>query len=393
MVTKLETYAPEGARSLRRARGATVYTDPGAARGVWEALYAQAPASPYQSFAFVDAWLQTLGHTQNATPFIVVAQDGDARALLPLVIERLGPLRVASFACGRESNFNLALIGAGATPGEADMRALLRDAAKASDARVDLFYLRNQPRRFEGADNPLAFANALPSPSFAYGAALPADAGDLDARFSKDARKKLRKKEARLAQMGELFYEHAASGDAAREIVAALLAQKAARLAAQGVGSNFGDASMHEFMERLLATAPPGEVEAHALRLSGRIVAAYVGLTRNLRFCAMVNSYDADDDIARSSPGELLLHALLRNLCARGFTHFDLGAGEARYKNSVCDETIELCDTLVPVTPGGALACAALTAAQRAKRKIKQTPWLFNALIRVRRRLAGVARD
>ena len=59
-------------------------------------------------------------------------------ALLPLAIRRRLGLRVAEFACGRESNLNLALVRPGAPP--LDFRALLIAAARISpDDRGRLF--------------------------------------------------------------------------------------------------------------------------------------------------------------------------------------------------------------------------------------------------------------
>jgi CelD/BcsL family acetyltransferase involved in cellulose biosynthesis len=84
-----------------------------------------------------------------------------------------------------------------------------------------------------------------------------------------------------------------------------------------------------------------------------------------------------------------LLQALLRNLVSRGFTHFDLGVGEARYKNAVCDETIELCDVVVPVTLKGALAAPLLATFVAAKRKIKQNPSLMRFAVRAKALIGG----
>lgn len=101
----------------------------------------------------------------------------------------------------------------------------------------------------------------------------------------------------------------------------------------------------------------------------------------------MLNSFATEDEIARSSPGDLLLHSLLRDLVARGVGRFDLGVGEARYKNAVCDETIALVDSVIPATPLGALATPILAALTRAKRALKQNPRLFASLTRLRRRV------
>ncbi|ATQ67264.1 MULTISPECIES: GNAT family N-acetyltransferase [Methylosinus] len=347
------------------------------ARADWSELFVRAPASPYQSYDFCRLWLETLGRAQGLAPMIVVARTSAGRplALLPLAQGRVGPLRVARFIGGRDSNLNAALIDRDAALG--DPRTLLRRAARM--ASVDLFVLRNQPTLFAGAANPLAFPGSSASPSFAHARALPAAAADLDARLSGDARKKLRKKKARLEALGALAFEHNASGRRARDIAEALIAQKAERL--RGVDRSFEQEEMRDFILRLSET---GALEIHALTLDGRIIAAYAGLAHERCFSAMLNSFIADEEIARSSPGDLLLHALMRDLVARGFTRFDLGIGEARYKDAVCDETIVLVDTIIPTRSLGFVAAPLLVAATQAKRKIKQTPILLAWAARLR---------
>lgn len=392
MVTKIAS-SDDNCREIEAARRIDAFARLDAfatfedARADWRELFELSPKSAYQAYDFVSAWFATVGRAHRLEPLIVVARDASGRplALLPLVTTTRGPLRIALFQCGSESNFNLGLFRPNAGFDERAARRLLVEASRKTPAAPDLYYLRNQPRRFDGADNPLAFAEAAPSASFAYGTTLPKNQAALAAGFSKDARKKLRKKEARLSEMGALRYEHRACGARAIEIAEALLRQKSERLAAMGVKSEFESEAMRAFLTRVCAATDDGVVETHALSLDGRIVAAYMGLVHGGRFSAMLNSFDMDEEIARCSPGDLLLHALLRDLVARGFAHFDLGAGEARYKNSVCDETIELCDAILPVTLKGALAAQIFSAFLRAKRKIKQTPWMARLLARARR--------
>jgi CelD/BcsL family acetyltransferase involved in cellulose biosynthesis len=380
MVNAVDCSATDVLHETARAQVALdVYTRLEDARADWGELFLRAPASAYQSYDFCREWMETLGRAQGLAPMIVVARTSAGRplALLPLALGRVGPLGVARFIGGRESNLNAALIARDAALG--DMRALLRRAARSAGTAVDLFLLRNQPQVFAGAANPLAFAGSAPSPSFAHATTLPAAAADLDARLSGDARKKLRKKKARLETLGALVFEHAATGLRARKIAEALLAQKAERL--RGVDASFEQVEMRDFVLRLVET---GALEAHALTLDGRIIAAYAGLAHERCFSAMLNSFVTDEEIARSSPGDLLLHALMRDLVARGFTRFDLGVGEARYKDAVCEETIALVDTIVPVSPLGLVAAPLFVAATRAKRKIKQTPALFEWAARLR---------
>ncbi|MBI1867425.1 MAG: GNAT family N-acetyltransferase [Methylocystis sp.] len=394
MVTNLET--PHDAPRDAVEAGATTKLAPASvsvfsrfedARDDWLELFALAPASAYQGYDFTRAWFETLGKDQKLEPMLVVARDANQRplALLPLAQAQWGPLRIALFLCGKESNFNLALVRPGAVFDDAAIRRLLTEAANAAPRRPDLFYFRNQPRRWEHTANPLVLLSWRPSPSFAYGAVLPFETKDLDARLSNARRKKLRWKAARLAKLGAVAFEHRAEGARAVEIVDALLAQKGARLRAEHIDASFATPARRDFLQRLCAgAAASGALETHALTLDGKIIAAYAGLAHRGRFSAMLNSFDMHEDVVPSSPGELLVHALLRDLVTRGFTHFDLGVGEALYKATICEETIELCDTIVPATPQGALAAPLLAALLAAKRKIKQTPWIGTALAAVR---------
>ncbi len=364
-----------------------VFTRMEDARADWLALSREATISPYQSYAFVSAWLDTAGRADGVEPLIIVARDAEGRpnALFPFcVLDK--KIRIAMFMGGRESNFNLPLLQPRASLDGESLKALLRKAARSAPSRPDLFYLRNQPVRFESFENPLVDRNAQKSPSSAYGTTLPTTTEAFAARFSADTRKKLRRKEARLAELGAVAYEHCAEGASGAEIVDALIRQESERFA---VGAAFARCNLPKLLHTLRDSDEDGRLELHALRVGDRIVATYAGVTRGGRFSAMLNSFEQDEAIARSSPGDLLLHALIRNLISRGMTHFDLGAGEARYKSHVCNETIELYDAILPVTSRGFLAAPTLSAYLRLKRRVKQTPALAKAYDRIHSVLRG----
>jgi CelD/BcsL family acetyltransferase involved in cellulose biosynthesis len=52
----------------------------------------------------------------------------------------------------------------------------------------------------------------------------------------------------------------------------------------------------------------------------------------------MATSFDMASEIAKTSPGEILLVDLIKLKCHAGITVFDLGVGEARYKTTICDD-------------------------------------------------------
>ena len=98
----------------------------------------------------------------------------------------------------------------------------------------------------------------------------------------------------------------------------------------------------------------------------------------------MFNSFDGDEEIAKSSPGDLLLMRVIGYCCASGIERFDLGIGEARYKAALCDETMPLFDAFVPMTLGGRAYVACARMRQAAKRRIKRDPKLLRLLNRLR---------
>ncbi len=364
--------------------GVEVYADARPVLDAWAELEAAAPCSIYQTRAFVLPWVETMGRRAELEPRFAVAHDGDGRpcALLCLGLQRRGPLRVATLLGGRDANFHLPLLRRPASWTAAELRRLLREVAAGCDAaRPDLFAFANQPLSWAGLANPLALLPHAPSPSSAYGTVLPRTGEELfAARLSKDTRKKLRKKEQRL---GALVHRVAHTETEQRDVIATFLAQKTARFRTQGIASDFAAPEMQAFIEA--ASAPDGgAIELHALHAGGRIIAVYGGGAHAGRWSGMFSSFDGDAEVAKSSPGDLLLMRVIATCCAAGLTGFDLGVGEARYKDTLCGEEIVLFDSFVPLTLRGAAYAAAARARQAVKRRIKRDPRLMRWFARAR---------
>jgi CelD/BcsL family acetyltransferase involved in cellulose biosynthesis len=358
----------------------------------WTMLAQEAPASPYQSFDFARTWFATIGAASGATPLIVVARDESGRpvALLPFARAARGPLRFAVFLGGRDSNFNLGLFRPGGAWSRGDVAALLAAAATQAAPRLDAFLLCNQPLSWRGIANPLATSEPQPSPSFAYASALPGDfSAWLDARASKEAKKKLRKKRARLEATAPLVHSCAAGPQEIDRALAAFHAERRARTAALGAPDPYASAAAHEFLAQL---ARGGALELHMLSHGGRVIAVFGALPGAERLSGLFIGHESDPEIARSSPGEIMVHAVVADAIARGFAEFDLGVGEARYKDEACEIVVPLFDSAFAVTLKGRLAAWAFLAARRAKRVAKRSPRL-KALHTRLRRLSGRSRD
>jgi CelD/BcsL family acetyltransferase involved in cellulose biosynthesis len=362
------------------------------ARRDWDELEAVAGASPYQAFAFADAWFATIGAARRASPFIVVARErsGAPLALMPFARRSRGLLGVVEFIGGKHANFNLGLFRPRRAWSAAALSGLLSAAAARAEARVDFYALLNQPRDWQGRVNPLAALGGWASPSFGYKSELPlAFEAWRDARYSKIARRKLRKKAERLASMGAVSHVIARDEVEAARTLNALIALRCDRARREGVLDAYENPDAQAFLRHLATAGRAGErsiIELHALMLDERVVAAFAALSDRDRLSGLVIAYDADPEIARCSPGELILHDVVRSAIARGFKTFDLGVGEARYKNECCEATEVLFDAFVAASPLGRLAALAYRLERRVRRIVKRSPRLSALAARLRRR-------
>ncbi|MGA2494705.1 MAG: GNAT family N-acetyltransferase [Roseiarcus sp.] len=362
------------------------------ARLSWMALAQEATASPYQSFDFARVWFATVGAAEGATPLIVVARDeaGQPVALLPFARAAYGPLRFAVFLGGKDSNFNLGLFRSGGAWSRDDLAALLAAAVKRARPRLDAFLLCNQPLSWRGIANPFADGKLQPSPSFAYASALPGDFSVwLDARASKDAKKKMRKKRARLEAMAPLVHSRAAGQQEINRALAAFHAERRARTVALGVPDPYALPAAQAFLAEL---ARDGALELHTLSHGDRVIAVFGALPGAARQSGLFIGHDGDPEIARSSPGEIMVQAVVADAIARGFAEFDLGVGEARYKGEACEIVEPLFDSAFAFTLKGRLAAWTFLAVRRAKRSVKHSPRL-KALHARLRRLRGRSGD
>ena len=370
----------------------TVHRDPRAALADWQDLAGRVPTTPYQRPDWILPWIDCVGRAAGVVPLIVVAHDaeGRAQAVLPLGLQRQGWLRVASFLGAKDSNFNMGLVAPGTDLSRAALTALLRRAAAASGTTIDLCLFRNQPHTWDGVANPFLAFPHQPSPSFAYRATLQPDGeAFFKAQLSRETRKKLRQKTTRLAAIGPVAAFEARGAAEIAEVLDAFTVQRTARNDLAGI--DCGDIpGLRAFLAATAGGAGP--VALHALRCGDRILATLAGVRHGARFSGMLTSFTADAEFARNSPGELLLAETMRHYCAEGFTMFDLGIGEARYKATYCPEAEPLFDSLVPLTLRGRAAARAERLRLQAKRAIKQSRWAWPLALRLRRALSSARR-
>ena len=390
---------PAGAHSLqatdRHVARVEIFTTMAAAEPHWRALeQADTLATPYQRYDFLKLWQRHVGSESGIEPFVVVGFNASRE---PLFLWPFGSRHIAStvsleFLGGKHANFNMALWrrDVAATIEASDLRKVLRQLA----GRADFVKLTSQPLTWSGATNPFALLPNQRAPNYGFsGALVPDFEALLRARTNAETRKKMRKKERTLAGFGELRFERALAPDDVRRVLDAFFKQKSARMRILGVPDAFAVPGVRRFIEAA-ATEPAigGEllIELYALSVDDIIVATMGGIVGAGRFCAMFNSI-IEGRFAAESPGEQLILKLVRSCCERGLDTFDLGIGEARYKNLLCGDAEPLFDSYLPLSPAGRFFTVALSIGATIKRAIKQRPALWStvgALRRMRARLS-----
>jgi CelD/BcsL family acetyltransferase involved in cellulose biosynthesis len=358
-----------------------------AAEPAWRALLDRnCFATAYQDFDLCALWLRHVGAPEGFEPFVVIGRDamGEPTFVWPLVRRKAGPCMVASYFLGRHANAGTAIwrrdVAAGVTV--ADLHAILRHLAQAG---IDALALSNQPMQMQGLPNPLLLLPHQDAPDKSYSVTLNGTGEEIIARrFHGETRRKLRRKERHLTRLPGYRYVRATTPEQVDRCVSDFLKQKAARLAARGIGNAFDEAGMDDFLRAAcrhgLAEGAP-LIEIHALASDDEILALFAGIHDRHSFATMFNSYTLGEH-ARMSPGLTLLLKLVEDSAQRGFDSLSLGIGAAEYKSALCDVAEQPFDSVIGLSPRGHAFALATRSMRMVKGTIKNNPrlWgLFNA--------------
>lgn len=368
--------------------GVELLTGLGAAETTWRELEAEGTASPYQRFDWVKAFVEKV--MPGADIRIAVARDGAGTpvVLFPFLIERRAGIRVATALGGKHANFNLMIGKAGwdlsIPPG--GVLGILRELSRR--AGVDVIAIPYVPQNWDARPNPLA-ALGTASPSNGYEVLLEPDP-DATARrsMSNEARKRLRNKERGLAKLGEVAFAQALDEQSAERLLDAFFRQKEERFRDLGIPDPFRDPGIRNFIRTAslegLSEGRPA-IELYGLTVGERVAAVLGGAADASRLSGMFISFEACREATKFSPGDILVSRVVREQCLRGRRYFDLGVGEARYKSTFCNDTVELVDIFLPVSSRGQVYALGLRGLAGLKRRIKQSPAAMRLVSRLRR--------
>ena len=376
--------APQAARLTAR-----VYDTLEAAEPLWRALEATAVLTPYQRYDWIAGWREARGPVGRLA-IVVIEADGAPVALLPLEIGLKVGLKRATIIGADIGNADWMIIRPETAPllTAERLRPLLSDAARQAGG-IDLISLYDQPRSWAGYDNPLLGFPHQPGPDHLY----LGERGDKQSfdRFDDKRLANLARRKRKLAEMlGPVTLKAASTIEEIDAIHAAFLEQRAARFAQMGITNIFAEPHFVRFMRegaiRSLGAMRPALI-FHALYAGDTIVATACGT-----FCANHHSQyinaTAGGEVAKFRLIGILMHELFADCAARGTTTIDMGLGDFDYKND-WTEPQPAYDGMIPLTALGHAGGAAILAARRLKRAVKQHDRLWNLAKKLRAALAG----
>jgi CelD/BcsL family acetyltransferase involved in cellulose biosynthesis len=369
---------------------AAVVTNMTAVQSLWTQLEQEGWTTPYQTFAFCRAWLETLGVADGMTPFILtLGEPGQTPfALLPMAKGKRRGITIVRHIGGKHANFSLPVMSYDASSmlEAGQIRAALKTIARQNN--IDLIALDHQVVDWKDKPNPLASLGQR-SISSAWKGALMAHGDDLIASLmSSESRKKLRHKQKRLAEFGEISYREVIDQAEAGVVLSAFLAQKAERFRTLGLADPFSDASAKAFLNALTTQTSADDKPAlrlFAMKAGSRILSVFGGMSHAGRFTGMFTSFDPDPVVSKFSPGDLLLMNLVMQMCKEGLHTFDLGTGDAGYKGDYCPIEEPLVDIVLPITLKGHAASFAMQSLHTLKRRVKQNKAAMKLIAALRR--------
>lgn len=365
---------------------------------------------PFQTWAWLSSWHETIGFAHGWTPAVLLLERGDDsgdgsglwRALLPLGVQGRRPFRRLAWMGEGVSDYHGALIVPSRTDAsvhsdgdDADCpadsvcisasteafpafssRELLDEIRSlAANLRCDLIELDRNPAAFPHSGNPLAGGGFALLHYMSHQLRIPADMDAfLAQRFSAKERYNLRRASKKLAEQGRLEFRVAATPEEQLALTDCMIAFKKERYRAIGARDNFEDPSFAGFY-RKAASRPDLRVHASALHLDGDIIALHWGIRDRESMYYLMPAFAAGR-LEHYSPGLVFLQEFIGECRREGLDTLDFTIGDEDYKRKWRTNTMELYRYRSGTSLSGALVTALRNAADRLRSSPLREPFV-----------------
>jgi CelD/BcsL family acetyltransferase involved in cellulose biosynthesis len=288
----------------------------------------------YQSREFLDIWLDTIGKASRIEPCFIVVRDADGWPVLylPLVIETKFNVRMLRFMDCGVADYNAPIVAADHTLSRQEFHDVWAKVLALLPG-FDVIDLKKIASDVVGAVNPLTYLDCTPFGESGHGIVLTRLRDQTDTRRSVvRLRRKLQSQAKGLSRIGELrFIVNPAATEAAR-VTERLLELKRRKYQRTSTPDFLTAPGVERFYREMMRPGRLGTIShLSALTVGDTVASAHLGFIGRGRFYYIFPAYDTA--FGRHRVGHLLLEHLIDQSVAQDFDTFDLGVGDASYKN------------------------------------------------------------
>jgi CelD/BcsL family acetyltransferase involved in cellulose biosynthesis len=288
----------------------------------------------FQSREFLDLWLDTIGKASRIEPCFVVVKDADGRPVLylPLIIETKFNVRLLRFMDCGVADYNAPIVAADRTLSRQEFHEVWADVL-ARLPGFDVIDLKKIAGDVAGAVNPLTYLDCAPFGESGHAIVLTRLRDRTDTRRAEvRLRRKLQSYANGLSQIGEpRFIVNPEAAEAAR-VAERLLELKRRKYQRTSTPDFLAAPGVERFYREMMSPARLGTIShLSALTVGDTVASAHLGFIGRGRFYYIFPAYDTA--FGRHRVGHLLLQHLIDQTLTQDFETFDLGIGDASYKN------------------------------------------------------------
>jgi CelD/BcsL family acetyltransferase involved in cellulose biosynthesis len=288
----------------------------------------------FQSREFLDIWLDTIGKASRVEPCFVVVRDAGGRPVLylPLVIETKFNVRLLRFMDCGVADYNAPIVAADRTLSRQEFHAVWADVLALLPS-FDVIDLKKIASDIAGALNPLTYLDCTPFGDSGHAIVLTRLRDQTDTRRAEvRLRRKLQSYAKGLSEVGEpRFLVNPAAAEAV-SVAERLLELKRRKYQRTATPDFLAAPGIERFYREMMSPRRLGTIShLSALTVGDTVASAHLGFIGRGRFYYIFPAYDTQFD--RYRVGHLLLQHLIDQSVTQDFATFDLGIGDASYKN------------------------------------------------------------
>jgi CelD/BcsL family acetyltransferase involved in cellulose biosynthesis len=308
----------------------------------------------FQSREFLDIWLDTIGKASGVEPYFVVVRDADGRPVLhlPLIIETKFNVRLLRFMDCGVADYNAPIVAADRTLSRQEFHDVWADVLALLPS-FDVIDLKKIATDVAGAVNPLTYLDCVPFGESGHVIALTRLRDQTDTRRAvARQRRKLQTHAKGLSQIGEPRFIVNPDASEAAPLIERLLELKRRKYQRTSTPDFLTAPGVEHFYRQMMSPGRLGTIShLSALTIGDTVASAHLGFIGRGRFYYIFPAYDTQ--FGRYRVGHLLLQHLIDQSVTQDFDTFDLGIGDASYKNKWATHRVALHSHQRAVTAAG----------------------------------------